>query len=98
MAEEASEMIKPISSQEIANTVKILKSNKSPGTDGYPREFYRCFAKEITPVLCKVFNSALSTGDSPGTWSEAIISVLHKEGMTRLHVRDIDLSACSVMI
>lgn len=79
-AEEASEMIKPISSQEINDTIKTLKSNKSPGTDGFPGEFYRCFAEEITPVLCRVFNYALSTGNSPGTWSEAIISVLHKEG------------------
>lgn len=80
MAEEASEMIKPISSQEIDDTIKTLKSNKSPGTDGSPGEFYKCFAEEITPVLCKVFNYALSTGNPPDTCSEAIISVLHKEG------------------
>ncbi len=50
-AGEASEMIKPISSQEIADTIKSLK-DKSPGTDGFPGEFYKCFAEEITPILC----------------------------------------------
>lgn len=70
-------MIKPISSQEIIHT---LKNNKSPGTDGFPGEFYKCFAEEITPVLTKVFNYALSTRDPPNAWSEAINSVLHNEG------------------
>lgn len=79
-AEEASEMIQPITVQEISDTIKNLKNNKSPGTDGFPGEFYKVFAREITPVLCGVFNYALASGDSPKTWSEAIISVLHKEG------------------
>lgn len=64
-ADEALEMIKPISLQEITNTINSLKNNKSPGTDGFPGEFYKCFAEEITPVLCKVFNYALSTVKSP---------------------------------
>lgn len=78
--EEASEMIQPITVQEISDTIKNLKNNKSPGPDGFPGEFYKVFAGEITPVLYRVFNYALTSGDSPKTWSEAIISVLHKEG------------------
>jgi len=73
-------MIQPISLQEISDTIKTLKNNKSPGTDGFPGEFYKCLKEEITPILFKVFNYALSSGNPPKTWSEAIISVLHKEG------------------
>lgn len=78
--EDAFKMIQPISSQEISDTIKTLMNNTSPGTDGFPGEFYKCFAEEIKPVLSKVFNYALSSGNPPKTWSEAIISVLHKEG------------------
>lgn len=44
-------MIKPISLQEISDTIKTLKNNKSPGMDGFPGEFYKCFVEEIIPVL-----------------------------------------------
>lgn len=73
-------MIEPITLQEISDTIKNHKNNKSPGTDGFPGEFYKVFAGEITPVLYRVFNYALASGDLPVTWSEAIISVLQKKG------------------
>lgn len=74
---EAQDIIKPITEQE--ETIKSLKNSKSPGTDGLPGEFYKFFAEQLSPVLVKVFNYALSKGDLPQTWSEAIISVLYKE-------------------
>lgn len=81
LSEEASsQMISPITEVEIRNTIKKLKSNKSPGVDGLPGEFYKCFVNDLTPVLTKVFRYALSKGDPPETWSQAIISVIHKEG------------------
>lgn len=52
--EKASEMTRPVSIQEILDTIKTLKNNKSPGTDGFPGEFYKSFREEITPVLYKV--------------------------------------------
>uniref|UniRef100_A0A096M5N2 Reverse transcriptase domain-containing protein n=1 Tax=Poecilia formosa TaxID=48698 RepID=A0A096M5N2_POEFO len=78
--EESLEMTRPITSQEILNVIKNLKNNKSSGTDGLPGEFYKTFREELTPVLCKVFNYALMVGDPPKTWSQAIISVTHKDG------------------
>lgn len=36
--------------------------------------------KEFTPKLCTVFNYALKENDPPKSWSEAIISVIYKEG------------------
>lgn len=54
-------------------------NNKSPGTDGIPCEFYKCFIEEVTLVLNKVFNYAVQSRDPPKSWSRAIISVLHKD-------------------
>lgn len=77
--EEAELITNPITSEEIKNSIGKLKNNKSPGVDGLPGEYYKSFEKELTPLLCKVYNYALFKGDPPRSWSEAIISVIHKE-------------------
>lgn len=62
-------MAEPITENEIKEVIKNLKNNKSPGTDGYPGEFYKCLQAEITPLLQRVFNYALNKKDPPKTWS-----------------------------
>lgn len=78
--EEAQKMVEDITEIEIREAIKNLKNNKSPGTDGLPGEFYKCFVDDLVPILTSVFNYALSKNDPPHTWSEAIISVIHKDG------------------
>lgn len=70
---------RPISKQEIAEAIGNLKNNKSPGTDGYSNEFYKIFIDLISPILERVFSSALERRELPATWREAIISVIPKE-------------------
>ncbi|KAF7655318.1 hypothetical protein LDENG_00057550, partial [Lucifuga dentata] len=82
--QEADQLIAPITEKEIEETIKSLKNSKLPGTDRFPCEFYKSFMKELTPKLCKVFNYALDKNDPPKSWSEAIISVIHKEGKNPL--------------
>lgn len=77
---ESKAMRDPITKEEIGEVIKNLKNNKSPGVDGLPGEFYRHFKEEVTPLLQRVFNYALKERDPPKTWSEAIISVIPKEG------------------
>ena len=45
-----------------------------------PGEFYKTFMKELVPKLCGVFNYSLKENDPPKSWSEAVITVIHKEG------------------
>lgn len=42
--------------------------------------FFKQFSVQLVPVLCKVFNYALSENNPPESWSEAIVSVIHKQG------------------
>ncbi len=77
---DAKAMAEPITENEIKEVIKNLKNNKSLGTNGYPGEFYKCLQAEITPLLQGVFNYASNKTDPPKTWSEAIISVIYKEG------------------
>lgn len=78
--EEADLITSPITREEIKNSILKLKNNKSSGEDGLPGEYYKMFEKELLPLLEKVYNYALSEGDPPQSWSEAIISVIHKDG------------------
>ena len=48
-------MKNPITSTEIKNVIKILPKNKSPGSDGFPGEFYQTFRKELMSILLKLF-------------------------------------------
>lgn len=73
-------MVEPITEEEIIEAIAKLKNNKSPGMDGFSGEHYKSFVHELSPILCKVFNYILNSGDPPGSWSEAIITVLQKEG------------------
>lgn len=52
--------------------------NTSPGVDGLPGEYYKTLINELT-VLCRVSNYALTEGHPPESWSDAVISVIHKE-------------------
>lgn len=77
--EDADKLTSSVTQEEIRKSILKLKNGKTPGVDGLPGEYYKIFINELTPVLCKVYNYALTKGDPPGSWSEAIITVLPKE-------------------
>lgn len=70
----------PLTSDEVANAVHALQTNKSPGPDGFPVEFYQKFSKDLVPLLLNMYNESLESGCLPKTLGEASISLLLKKG------------------
>ena len=53
--EEAENLKRPITAEEIEAGIKKLLTHKSPGPDGFTGEFYRVFKGELTPILHRLF-------------------------------------------
>ena len=74
------ELNNQITQQEIIQSVKTFKSNKSPGPDGICMEMYKNTLNDILPFLHKLFNDTFDTSSFPDDWSGSIITPLHKKG------------------
>ena len=70
----------PICLSEIKDAITSLANGKSAGIDGLPYEFYKVKLHEIPPILHKLFNAVMSTGNFPISWSQSIICPIHKSG------------------
>ena len=63
--EEIETMNNLTTSTKIEAVIKNLPKNNSPGSDGFTREFYQTFRKEIVPILLKLFQSIAEEGTLP---------------------------------
>ena len=62
--------------EELKKVIYSLKSNKSPGTDGL---IAKCSYDILSPILLKMFNTIFYSGSYPTSWSECLITPIHKK-------------------
>ena len=70
----------PLSADECHKALTNMKSDKSPGSDGLPAEFYNFFWDEIGEALVEVLNFCFTIGLLTESMRSAIISLLYKKG------------------
>lgn len=64
--------------EELKETIKTLKGDKTPGPDGLPCKLYRTFADTFIPYMLNTFSHALENGSLPQTLRVVIILILKK--------------------
>ena len=63
--EEAENLSRPITADEIEAVIKKLPTHKSPGPDGFTGEFYKALKEELTPILHRLFEKIQTDGRLP---------------------------------
>lgn len=69
----------PLTQTECLEALKKMESDKTPGTDGLPAEFYKVFWKDISPFLIPALNYALDSGCLSVTQRRGVIKLIPKK-------------------
>ena len=78
-AEEAKELNKPFTEEEISKAIKQMNNEKSPGEDGLTKEFYHTLLEHLTAELSELFNNIKLSHSTPNSWKNAIVKLLFKK-------------------
>ena len=82
LSEESQNLLdKELNVDELYNSLRYMKNNKSPGPDGITVEFYKAFWKELKDPLLKVYNNSFDIEEMSYTQYLAIIVLLYKKGV-----------------
>ena len=76
--EKAESLNRSIIADEIEQVIKKLPTHKSPGPDGFTREFYKAFKGELTHLLHRLFQKIQEDGRLPNSFYEASIILIPK--------------------
>ena len=66
--------------QELSTSLRNMKKGKTPGSNGFTVDFYRCFWNPLGVLLHRAVKYCFSQGDIPPTHHESIITLIPKAG------------------
>ena len=65
-----------------------MKNNKSPGSDGYPIEFFKFFWNDFGHIILRAINESWEDGEFSFTQREGIITLIPKGSKDRRHIKN----------
>ena len=69
-----------VSCKGVVKLLKNLKPHKAAGTDDIPLMLLIEAADEIAPAITLFFQASLKQGNTPSTWSKALVVPIFKKG------------------
>ena len=78
----------PITLEEASVVLKNMKSDKSPGSDGFTSEFFKVFWKRLGPFVTRSLNYGYETGELSVTQKEGIITCIPKENKPKQFLKN----------
>ena len=82
------ELEQPLTEKEITRAVKILKTGRSPGSDGYTATFYKFFWIDIKDLVIQSIKYAFSNNLLSQDQRRAILRLLPKIGKDALFIKN----------
>ena len=76
-----------LSLNEIYAAAESMPSNKSPGNDGFSKEFYLCFFDTIGSILLESLNYAFEKGERSSSQRQAVITLIEKKGRDKHYLK-----------
>ena len=70
----------PISMNELTSSLMLMKSGKSPGSNGFTASFFKYFWDHIGTFLFRTFKKSVEDLSFPRTFREAVITLIPKIG------------------
>ena len=78
----------PLTADECLTALKTMKSGKSPGSDGFPSEFYKVFWADISTLLLNAIKCAFEKGLLSISQRSGILSLLPKENKLHYFIKN----------
>uniref|UniRef100_A0AAZ1X0X2 Reverse transcriptase domain-containing protein n=1 Tax=Oreochromis aureus TaxID=47969 RepID=A0AAZ1X0X2_OREAU len=69
-----------IKREEVESVINQLSTDKTPGLDGLPSEFYKLVSKELSELLTQYFNEGIERGIMGKSFYEGVMCLLYKKG------------------
>uniref|UniRef100_A0A2D4IBW1 Reverse transcriptase domain-containing protein n=1 Tax=Micrurus lemniscatus lemniscatus TaxID=129467 RepID=A0A2D4IBW1_MICLE len=79
---------KEITLDELRESIKKQKSNKTSGPDGLPSELYKELGEVLEDLLLEICNEVIVEARTPDFWKEAYITLIPKEGADANQVKN----------
>ena len=86
--ETKAECEKPVTEKELLCSLKELKNGRTPGSDGFPTDFYKFFWLDVKDLVTDSINYALSNGQLSIEQKRGIITLISKKMKNRLFLKN----------
>ena len=74
--------------KECWEALSSMKNNKSPGNNGFTKEFYACFFGDLGSILVKTLNYSYDEGELSSSQKQAVITLIEKKDKDKRYIRN----------